>query len=96
VAWWIWVLIWIALFLLAALVLFLLARSVWRKLRLLFSDLGTASDRLAAVSAELERLQQQDPPGAEPAAVFQRPSVLRRQRFAGRTKQERRARRKQK
>jgi hypothetical protein len=86
VSWWLWVLIWLALLLGALIVLFLLLRGVWRKLRLLFAELGTASDRLAAVSAELERLQDRTPAG-EPAAVFEDPARLRAGRFAARTRQ---------
>jgi hypothetical protein len=86
VSWWLWVLIWLALLLGALFVLFVLLRGVWRKLRLLFADLGTASDRLAAVAAELERLQDRTT-ASEPAAVFDDPARLRASRFAARTNQ---------
>jgi uncharacterized protein HemX len=92
VSWWLWVLIWLALGLGALFVLFLLVRDVWRKLRLLFAELSTATDRLAAVSAELERLQERTAAPDE-AAVFDDPSRLRAGRFAARTKQRRSRRR---
>jgi flagellar biosynthesis/type III secretory pathway M-ring protein FliF/YscJ len=87
VSWWLWTLIWIALFVGALVVLFLLLRQVWRKLRLLFRDLSTATERLAAVTEELDRLQDRTSTDSEPAAVFERPVELRAQRFAARTKQ---------
>jgi hypothetical protein len=92
VSWWLWVLIWLVLGLGALFILFLLVRSVWRKLRLLLAELSTASARLAAVSAELERLQDRTP-SAEPVAVFEKPAELRARRFAARTKHRRSQRR---
>jgi hypothetical protein len=92
VSWWLWVLIWVALCLGALGFLFLLLRGVWRKLRLLFTELGVASDRLSAVTEELERLQERTPATADPA-VFDKPNDLRAQRFAARTKRERSAHR---
>ena len=85
-SWWLWVLIWIALFLGALVVLFLVLRQVWRKLKLLFRELSTATERLSAVTEELERLQERTVTDPEPAAVFERPADLRAQRFAARTK----------
>ncbi len=92
-SWWLWVLIWVALVLGALGFLFLLLRQVWRKLRLLFSDLSTATERLSEVTRELERLEQRTGQGAEPAAVFEDPTTLRARRFAARTKQQRSRRR---
>jgi uncharacterized protein HemX len=85
VSWWLWVLIWLALGLGALFVLFLLLRTVWRKLKLLFAELNTATERLAAVTEELERLQERTS-SAEPPAVFENPAELRARRFATRTK----------
>ena len=84
-SWWLWVLIWVLLFVGALTVFFLLLRQVWRKLRLLFDDLSTATERLSAVSEELERLQDRTP-AAEPVAVFEDPLTMRAQRFAARSK----------
>jgi hypothetical protein len=86
VSWWLWVLIWVALFIGALVFFFLLLRQLWRKLRLLFRDLSTATDRLAAVSEELERLQDRSDSTTEPVAVFQDPLTMRAERFAARTK----------
>jgi hypothetical protein len=95
VSWWLWVLVWVLLVLFAPFFLFLLLRQVWRKLRLLLSDLSTASERLAAVTDELERLQDRLPAEPEPA-VFDRPTEHRARRFAAtRTKQRRSRRRSQ-
>jgi hypothetical protein len=93
VSWWLWVLLWIALALGALLFLFLLFRQLWRKLKLLFAELSTATERLSAVADELERLDQQRSTDAEPPAVFEDPRQLRAQRFVSRTKRRRSARR---
>jgi hypothetical protein len=85
VSWWLWVLIWAALCLGALGFLFLLLRQVWRKLRLLFTELGTATERLSAVADELERLDERTQATPD-AAVFERPGELRAQRFAARSK----------
>jgi len=89
VSWWLWVLIWVLLVLCALLFLFLLVRQVWRKLRLLARELSTASERLAAVTDELQRLQDRSPDAPQPA-VFDSPTEHRTRRFtATRTKQRR-------
>jgi hypothetical protein len=93
VSWWLWVLLWLALAVAALLFLFVLFRQLWRKLKLLFADLSTATERLSAVADELERLEQQQRTDPEPAAVFDDPTRLRAQRFASRTKRRRSARR---
>jgi hypothetical protein len=85
VHWWIWVLVWLVLALGALAFFFLLLRQLWRKLRLLFTDLGTATERLSAVADELERLEQRTLTPPEPT-VFERPADLRAQRFLSRTK----------
>ena len=86
-SWWLWVLIWAALVVGAVAFLFLMLRRLWRQLRLLFADLGTATDRLTAVSAELERLQERTERADPPATVFDQPGRLRQQRFRDRSKQ---------
>jgi hypothetical protein len=93
VSWWLWVLIWIALAVGALFFLFVLFRQLWRKLKLLFAELSTATERLSAVADELERLDQQHRTDPEPAAVFEDPAHLRAQRFASRTKRGRSTRR---
>jgi predicted PurR-regulated permease PerM len=95
VSWWLWVLIWVLLVLFALFFLFLLLRQVWRKLRLLTRELSTASDRLAAVTEELQRLQDRSPEEPKPA-VFDSPTEHRARRFsATRTKQRQSRRRSQ-
>jgi hypothetical protein len=93
VSWWLWVLIWVLLVIGALVFLFVLLRRLWRQLRALFADLGTAADRLSAVTEELERLQDRTLPSTEPAAVFADPGRLRAQRFRARTKHRRPQRR---
>jgi hypothetical protein len=87
VSWWLWVLIWLALAVGALVFLFVLFRQLWRKLTALFAELGTATERLSAVTEELDRLEQRRSTDPEPAAVFEDPSSLRAQRFRARTKQ---------
>jgi hypothetical protein len=82
VAWWWWVLLWIGLLAGAAGVFALIGRSLWRKAVALVRELGTAADRLGAVSAGLQQLAatQTDEP-----AVFTSASQLRQDRIlAGR------------
>lgn len=86
-SWWVWVLVWVVLVLGAGFVLFLLLRQVWRSLRSLGREMATASERLSAVTEELQRLQDRAPTPPEPA-VFDRPTEHRARRFAAaRTKQ---------
>jgi hypothetical protein len=78
VAWWGWTILWVLLVLGSLGVLFLVGRSLWRKGTALFEELGTASERLAVVSEELETLAGR--PAAEPElAVFADPVGLRRE-----------------
>jgi hypothetical protein len=86
VSWWLWVLIWLALAIGALLFLFVLFRQLWRKLKVLFVELDTASQRLSAVAEELERLERLQHTEPEPAAVFTDPSTLRAERFRSRSK----------
>jgi hypothetical protein len=88
VSWWLWVLIWLALAVGAVVFLFLMLRQLWRKLRELFTELGTATDRLSAVAEELERLEDRRSGEPESPAVFADPTRLRAQRFATRGKRQ--------
>jgi hypothetical protein len=54
-----WVLLWVVLVLAAVVVLGLLGLSLWRKAKALTREIGTASDRLAAVSDSLSDLSAQ-------------------------------------
>lgn len=76
--WW-WVLIWAVLVLAALGVLAVLALGLWRRLKLLLSELSTASDRFAEISAKMEllaeRAEEREP------AVFTDPLELRQERF---------------
>ena len=87
-SWWLWVLIWLALAVGAVLFLFLMLRQLWRKLRALFTELSTATERLSAVAEELERLEDRRTTEAGPPAVFADPTGLRAQRFAARSKRQ--------
>ena len=81
-AWWWWVLIWVVLLGVSAGALFLLGRSLWRKLVALGRELATATERLSAVSAGLNELAERS--SAE-SSVFTDPAQLRQERFlAGR------------
>jgi hypothetical protein len=88
VSWWLWVLIWLALAVGAAGFLFLMLRQLWRKLRDLFTELGTATERLSAVAEELERLEDRRVTEPESPAVFADPTGLRAERFAARSKRQ--------
>ncbi len=88
-AWWAWLVVFVAISVLGAVVLFLQGRSLWRKAVAFFEELGTASDQIAEFS---ERLEDLDPRAAERAtageqgdlAVFHRPADLRRAQSRGR------------
>jgi hypothetical protein len=73
-----WALLWTVLGLGALVVLFLVVRRTWRKARALISEMGTASDRLAAVAAAIEELA--DPAQHEPLASRSRRPRTRRRR----------------
>ena len=75
-----WVALWLLLLVLAAVALFVLARSVWRKAALLLKELSRASDQLAQVNEQLQELAER----ASDPAVFQSPSELRQERFLSR------------
>jgi hypothetical protein len=83
VTWWLWTLIWIALVAGALGVLFLVARSLFRKGMALARELSQAAERLSAVADEVKALNQT--PLAEELAVFADPTRLRQERIlAGR------------
>jgi hypothetical protein len=77
VTWWSWVLVWAFLLLGAAVVFSLIGRSLWRKAKVLLTELSTAAERLGAVSDGLAEL------AGTPveAAVFTDPSQLRQERI---------------
>ena len=75
--WWSWVLIWLALLMAAGAVFAAIGLSLWRKAGALVVELGTAAERLGAVS---EGLQQISEATADPA-VFSDPSKLRQERI---------------
>ena len=72
-----WALLWTVLGLGALVVLFLVVRRTWRKARALIAEMGTASDRLAAVAAAIEELTDTAQP-EPPAALSQRATTRRR------------------
>lgn len=82
--WWAWVLLWTALVVGAAGVMFLLARSLWRKSMALLGELGTAADRLGTLDQELGTLAERTTP-ADDLAVFADPQQLRQARLRTRS-----------
>jgi hypothetical protein len=88
VTWWAWTLLWVVL-VLGALVVFALAgRSLWRKGMALATELGTAADRFAEVSEQLEAFGDRVARHPE-LAVFADPVDLRRERSEQRSEQAR-------
>lgn len=74
--WWAWVLVFLAVALIGAVVLFVLLRSLWRKASALFGEIGTVSETIGEITARLDEVQ---PPSApSDLAVFSQPSELRR------------------
>lgn len=73
-----WFVVWAVLVIVAVVVLGRLAWSVFRKGVAVAAELGEASARLAAISAQVERLTEQWQP-QEPA-IFDDPARLRRER----------------
>ncbi len=75
--WWAWVLVWVVLVALAAVVLWFAARRLLRQGAALARELGEAADLMSEVS---RRLEQADPagapvPSAVPTATVRRPST---------------------
>jgi hypothetical protein len=60
-----WVLLWVVLVLGAALVFFLLGRRLWRQAKALTVELGTATDRLTALTDRLAELENAPVAGVE-------------------------------
>jgi hypothetical protein len=56
---WAWVVLWVVLALGAGAVLGLLARMLWKKAKALIAEIGTSSERLTAVLAQLNDLTDQ-------------------------------------
>ena len=81
--WWGWVLIGVVLFLAAAAVLTSLGLSLYRQFKALFRELGEASDRLSAVSAEIQELSRR----VQEPAVFENPAELRQERLLSRRRE---------
>ncbi len=73
-----WFLIWSVLVVVAAVVLFLLVRRIVRGGLAVLTEAGRASERLGAISAQVDRLG--EPAAAGPPAVFDDPAELRRER----------------
>jgi hypothetical protein len=86
VSWWLWVLIWILLVLAALAFLGLLGWRLWKQLRGLTRELGTATDRFSAVLEELERLPDRGSGSVPEAAVFADPVALRAEHLRRRTR----------
>jgi ketopantoate reductase len=56
---WAWVVLWVVLVLGAGAVFGLLARMLWKKAKALIAEIGTSSERLTAVLAQLNDLADQ-------------------------------------
>ena len=56
---WAWVVLWVVLVLGAGAVFGLLARMLWKKAKALIAEIGTSSERLTAVLAQLNDLTDQ-------------------------------------
>ena len=69
---------WIVLVIVALGVMYLAVRSLWRKAKILLRELSTATERLSAVTAELQTLTGA-PASAEQAAIFSDPATMRQQ-----------------
>jgi hypothetical protein len=87
VTWWAWVLLWAALVIGSAGAIFLQGRSLWRKVSALFTELGTAADRLGVLDRELNSLAERAPEVSRDLAVFADPARLRQERAMTRSGQ---------
>jgi hypothetical protein len=67
-----WMLLWFVLLVGAGVGLGLLARTLWRKLRALTTELGVASERLTAVLASLNALTDDQQPTTAPGRSYDR------------------------
>ena len=79
--WWAWLILWTAILAGSGWLFFSLGRGLWRQSTALFSELGTASDRLGAVMDQLDVLGEQVKERQD-LAVFADPVALRREREA--------------
>ncbi|MEO3935269.1 hypothetical protein V3N99_00775 [Dermatophilaceae bacterium Soc4.6] len=79
----VWILVWIALVVVAGLYLWRAVRVAWGQTTALGSELATASDRLAQVQTQVDRLGEAND-RLDELAVFGDPVVLRRERAQGR------------
>jgi hypothetical protein len=79
-AWWWWVLIWVFLVGVSAAIVTVIGLSLWRKAKILLSELSIATERLGTVSAQLQELAGR----SEELAVFTDPAQLRQERYLAR------------
>lgn len=79
--WWAWLILWTAILAGTGWTFFVLGRGLWRQASALFSELGTASERLGAVMDQLDVLGEQVKERQE-LAVFADPVSLKREREA--------------
>ena len=79
--WWAWLILWTAILAGTGWLFFSLGRGLWRQASALFSELGTASERLGAVMEQLDALGEQVKERQE-LAVFSDPVALKREREA--------------
>lgn len=76
-SWYLWVLVWAVVLLLALGVMIMLGLSLWRKAKALGRELAQASERLAVVTEQLQELSERS---SEPA-VFTPASQLRQEQI---------------
>ncbi|MDQ2755237.1 MAG: hypothetical protein M3Y71_01535 [Actinomycetota bacterium] len=79
----VWILVWVVLLAGAGLYLWRAVRATWRQATVLGGELATASDRLAEVQTQVERLGESTD-RLDELAVFGDPVTLRRERTRGR------------
>lgn len=82
--WWGWELLWVVLVVGSGVWLFVLARRVWGKAKVLTGELSRASGLLAELESRVDELREAEP---APTAVTQPPSRLREQYRAQRAEQ---------
>ncbi|MEJ5944982.1 hypothetical protein WDZ17_06690 [Pseudokineococcus basanitobsidens] len=91
--WWLWVLLWAVLVVVAAVVLVRLGLAVWRAALALLAEVGRAGEVSAALSEQVARLRAEEPREPVVATAFDDPVAMRRartQRLAQRTRARRR------
>jgi hypothetical protein len=67
---WAWVVLWVVLVLGAGVVFGLLGRMLWKKAKALIAEIGTASERLTAVLAQLNDTADPDQAALRPAKSY--------------------------